>query len=66
MECFFQGASIISGQGTNTIQVQSPSSGGFSIRVTVNSTCPNITLTGFNLAEFSSSCGGGGGGLGGF
>lgn len=61
----FQGASITSGQGTRTITVASPPSGGFSIRVVHTNSCQNTQLTGFNLAEFSASCGGGGG-LGGF
>ena len=57
----FQGASIISGQNTNSVLVQSPSSGGFSIQVTLTSTCNNKQVTGFTIAEFSNACGGGGG-----
>ena len=60
----FQGASIVSGQGTNTIRIQSPSSGGFLYRVTFTDDCTNTSVTTSNLAEFDGSCGGGG--LGGF
>ncbi len=58
----FQGATILSGQGTPTITVASPSSSGFLIRVTHVNSCMSTQVTGANLAEFSDSCGGGLGG----
>jgi len=60
----FQGASIISGQGTRTIRVQSPSSGGFLVRVTHVNDCMGTQINGANLAQFDYECDGGG--LGGF
>ena len=59
------GASITSGQGSQTIQVQSPSSGGFSISVSHVNDCEDTSLSAFTLAEFDAGCSGGGG-LGGF
>jgi len=54
----FQGATIISGQGTATVRIQSPSSGGFSVSVNHTNSCNNTSVSGFTLAEFSSGCGG--------
>lgn len=50
----FQGASIISGQGTNRIRVQSPTNSGFLIRLTYNDGSGLTTV--FDLAEFSAHC----------
>lgn len=50
------GASITSGQGTSTIYVQSPSSGGFTIQVTHTSNCNNAQVSAFTLAEFDAGC----------
>lgn len=62
------GSSIVSGQGTSTVRIQSPLSGGFGVSVTHVNSCKNETVTGFKLAEFNSMCDGdddgGFGGLG--
>ncbi|MEL7145155.1 MAG: hypothetical protein AAFO69_02205 [Bacteroidota bacterium] len=59
-----QGASIVSGQGSQTVQIQSPSSGGFSISVNHINDCQNTSVSAFTLAQFNAGCGGGG--FGGF
>ncbi len=61
------GATIISGQGTDTARFQSSSSSSFSFVYTVVFTptggCSGTSTSASNLAEFDGSCGGG---LGGF
>ncbi len=56
----FQGASIVSGQGTSSVRVLAPSSGGFSISVTFTSDCGNQTVSDLTLGQYDASCGGGG------
>ncbi len=55
------GATVISGQGTRQVRIQSPSSSGFSVSVTHINSCNNTSVNGLTLAEFSSSCDDGGG-----
>ena len=56
----FKGASIISGQGTSTISVQSPASSGFGLKLTHVNKCQNKTVSVTDLAEYSVNCNGGG------
>ena len=60
----FNGASIISGQGTSTVRVQSPPNSGFRIDLTVNGT-RYIDLAEYGICEGSGGPGGGGTGGGG-
>lgn len=56
----FQGSTIVSGQGTSTVRIQSPSSGGFSVSVNHVNACQNTSLSGFTIAQFDDGCDGGG------
>ncbi|MGB3180981.1 MAG: hypothetical protein WBB45_06305 [Cyclobacteriaceae bacterium] len=49
------GATITSGQGTQTITVAAPS-GGFSISVNHTNDCQSTQVSGFTLAQFNSDC----------
>ena len=60
----FNGASIISGQGTSMVRVQSPSNSGFRIDLTVNGT-RHSDLAEYGICQGSGGPGGGGPGGGG-
>lgn len=57
----FQGATIVSGQGTSQVRVRAPSSSGFAIAVTHTSQCGNQSTSNMTLGLYDSECGGGGG-----
>ena len=60
-----QGATILSGQGTQIVRVRAPSVVGFSISVNHVNICRNTSVSAFTLAEYDASCTGSGGGPGG-
>ncbi|MEM9918719.1 MAG: T9SS type A sorting domain-containing protein [Bacteroidota bacterium] len=52
----FNGGFIVSGQGTSSVQIQTPPSGGMLVRVTFTS-CDGSTISAITLATYEDKCG---------